>query len=1855
MANLTRVASNVCIYWLTHENSPSVVLEGSPGRCHAYTYFSPARISCYNKGKCNGSGTCRNCSAYDVGGLKISHKDTQQVYTDHFLQVWNDEQNKYLPVRSLTADEASDISHFINTLTHGEQVSSSNYSGLQVPINLSIYNLRASFKKCCNWTTQPVVFEKSRGGILYAVIYSSSFKITVPYLATNTKGEYTNIGSIASFCKLSAVTLPWLTPFTEQNPYAYGCNGCKPECPYYTGPLWTYCRDGRMELGDRISASQVLELRYYSDDWASMEAPKIEWNKRFKSPDIWAWTGGFQGIEAGADIDLDAKPMVKRVHIDNFSTKEPLIVIDPPVETSNGLVVNNFVDDEIVPTVSYPTLIQELSDVARTIKIAWPKAPATSPYVYRTFRQGQNIIRIFVETPHYSNVVAINITKYPQGSFSDKDFLDYMQGNFPDDVIPYYSTTTANDLIYFDVPLVYKGGSQFIEAVPGLNVIKVFVPDLRGETGKYLTVSAYIKHKFYHAMLAQTRGDDLSGHQEMHPWVDRFEHVELEAKIMKLVNYPRVHKVLWDTHAGGKLTTYQIEEVIEDELQVDWDPIYCNLVAINFLDGRCNCVTPWLLSGTSTYGVPLRVYVDRTENAKATEGIVQLEVYYKSSNGQYLQGNVVIAGPVSGTSLSSSLDPLTDKIYATYSVTEYKQGPVLSQDVSKLKYPDLLANYIDEMPIEVSYNEEGDTFSVSGTFVKLSGPNSLDKVYNLEDHKNRVYRELVGQEGISLYSFRNGGLEDGSIKASSQIFESEGAYLENSYAGNVFSSDGTPFSLSRLCEKLSEVRLHEGSYTFTVMFKDEDGRLIGIKRISLLVQSAFAETRDVEIKYKWSMATREWPIVDSMLLLAKYNEPIIASSPEGSINYSPMCGDHSETMGSRHFFGDPGPMWYPYSRCLDPKYDNTSYTDEVKCKNYVEGFSSQTSGKRWSYWERMRGPDKFYTWNAGGIYILGCFYRSISYTYETVGEQEFVGYTRIRSLHMNGPYAKDREALHINRHYIKRNLKVRDEVIQRADDPNTISWTDEYSQLLFTDGGVERVGEDRETAIWSHINDNASEVSTTTEDIQHPFTHYLLKTVGNYSYDEVFNTGLRVSLDGLFSDRDLTSTQQRNPVTGTLIYKPGEPMYTAGLEQYDDILPVFSEPSTAWSWMEVSKDPVRGSPRVTGIRIYAPSSTEWKQDKTSATHSDEGIHTLYYSPPAFNDSGVLVSLPYVSWDDGPERPLNWYAGRWRDSGTVYEYSSHTNVENFKLFGVGSTSTGSSFLIDSSGIHQCVLGNDNAGVVYGYTYRGVGVNSLVSIFQLPSVVTDFIEEDLSSGKKVELLNSKFSNYTTNTITIPLKGYFYVDSVDITYNFGPYTDELGQPIRYDIPGISVMAAILVTENGETSSNRYVEVANRGYQRITTGEVSEGEDDEGTVFTYQGLSSKKIVYQVGMFCDHVVVSYSSLETVARASISSFRIWYRKPIEVSESVYSYERKFNYSSGNYGTHDYRNMLYYYNRTYRDYGDDLAYTVSSNTSRPSVKLTNRNIKDVILEYEFVDPTYTRFAYKSEIRPENNPLAAVDVDGLRTIPGSISVCTKGRTLIAGIHKNDCPQYRADGSLNTRNVAFNETSTCSSEVGNKTLNEGVQECLYNEARNLAGRGDIVTVYDWFWHPDEVEFWENTVGISLGTFNTQLTMTSKVAEFNKVWEHESFGCASDLSVPYYDGYVHPIGKWQAMGHILEVTSPLFNESCWDVVVTKEGKHLGESTYGTKEYGSLVGKARWPYEAAKDSGYYLAAGLIMDRRTYEGGSIGGAGIWGIVIDHAKAAGNLPQQRSLMAELNEEVYSGREMSVRADAPRTGF
>lgn len=1871
MADLTRVADNVCIYWDTTSTSF--------GRCVANKYKTESSITCYNSGGCDGSGTCRNCSSYDVGGLKFSHKNTKDIYGLAFRMVWDDATKSYVPVSSLTESDASTSDYFSDTLTAYQQTHTYNFNGIQLPMNLAIYNLRAKFKKCCNWVVPPLEFRKDKSGNLWVSFYCKvqvgnairATYVETPYSTSFVdnyiKGTSKLCGS--PFCTQS-LAQSWWYPFSTDNQTAYGCNGAKPECPYYTGPKWSYCIDSKMQIGDRISAAQIQELRYYSSDWASMTNPQSEWNKRFKHPEIWAWTGKYEHTAGNETIYSDDNPMVRRVYISSFTGEEPSIGFGEEVSADIGLAVEGI-------SVRYPTLIQELNDVENNMRVVWPQSNIGSPYLFRGFNREYNRIRVYVDTPYSTTVYAVNLTKRPQGGSSDSSFIESMLNRYPEDILTDDSAISTGGLVGFNVSLEYNIAGN------GYNTIKFFTRDPTSSSGEYLTAYCYIRYKFYHAMLAQTIGEDSVGHREIQPWIDRFERIKLEAQIMNLTGNVRLDQVLWDAHAGSKITWYSIEEVISDELQSNWHALSCNIVAITFSDTRCNSVTPWYISGSSTaFNSPLGLRVDRSANPRATETSAVLQVLFRSTSGDLAPSNVVFAAPAAGTKLSTALDPKYDRIYATYAVTEYKQGPVEPADVIKLKYPTHSSLYIDELPIEVSVAADSSTFTVNGLFVKVqkitgSGQDisvETEKFYSLDDVKYQIYKRLKNSEDIAVSSFLAGGLNDSLIETSGYIFSAIENQFNSDYSGYTFVSDGISVTLEALCDKLAEIRNHEGSYSFMAIFKDETGRPIGVKRIAMLLQSAIAETRDVEIYYKWEMNRVAWVIYDSLLLLARHNEPMAQEDYEGVDTYTPKCGDHSEVFLQSHELGTPGPMWYPYIRCIEPHYHQTGWDLPVQCQNYVEGFGSSYDGKRWSYWERMRGPDILRTISLAPIYLVGCFYREVSFTIQTVNDQRFTGYTRIRSCHPNGPFSKDRETVRLNRHFLKRNLKVRNEVIQNANDPNVIVWNDNFEQLLFssTSAGVyvERVGDEKETPIWVHLCDGVSEVSLTTESVQHPFAHYLLNRVSTFNFAEVFEES-RLKLSSVVGGRDLTRSVERNPV-GTLIYRPGEPGFIANTENYSDIIPIFNDRNIGWAWLERQKDVERGTPRVTGVYLYNPTQTVWRTDRESAVHSDEGTHELSYTKPEFTFNGVYwdVSVnPTLQWYGGFARTLSWNEGSWLDTNTVYDYSVHSNKDNFVLFGQSSTSTSSSFLVDSSGIHKYVIAITDDGITYGHTCRGLGVNKYINCADLPYTVSDYsIDYITDITTLLRETNNRFAPGRENThFDLLLKGYYYVDRIEFDFSFGPAKTSLDQDIRYDIPAITVIGRKYT--NNTTYTDYYI--TQTAYEKSSTSIQYEEEGPGGERYAYQspaGLTYKTISCSVSGMYHKLALRFSTLLSDALAYINSIKIWYRKPTDRVESVVVYERRVNVSSANTGSPDYRNMLYYYNRTVPEYGDSLAYTVSSQYDRPSIKFNSRSVKDVILEYEYYDPTGTRFAYKDEVKPENNPEANYDADGVLAIPGVLDICTKGRTIFAGPHVNDCPQWvsnvggessanRVNMSSNTvanrSDTAINEVSSClvaagSSAVGRNKLGESVQECLYEEAKDKAG-GDFTAVYYWFWHPDEVSFW-NSLGVDTTKFSPTLTLKSKVADMHKLFEHEDFGCSSDMSVPYFDGRIHPISRWQALGHRLYAGNPMFNMTCYDIVIFKIGDHLGETTYGTTAYGDNLSGNNWPFEEPKDAAHYLSAGQIESRSNYIGGSIGGAGIAGFFIEQAALnMGVVGPQRMAFSETEENIISGRAEATRAE------
>lgn len=1797
---LGRVSSNVCIYWESSQDNTQIP---DPGRCTAATYFSSSLITCYNDKACNGAGTCRECSAFNPAGLMFSHKDVTTRYGERYVWVWNDSLKKYVELRKVTPEEAADFTDLSSSLPYNQKVGEKNFAGLQVPPNLTIYNLRAKFKKCCNWDAPPVEFSKDTNDTLYATVYGAGSKSIVPYLSTDAGGNYV-YASLLNKCSLGNTTSSWTTPFTTENQCAYGCNGAKPECPYYTGPRWSYCIDSKMEHGGKISAAQIMELRYYSANWMSMANPYEEWTKRFKDPVIWAWSGTFADIDPTETPTSDHLPTVKRVYIDTFDTIEPNINIDPVERVDVGLPVAG-------ESINYPTLIKELSSIGGGVSIVWPVSSASSPHIHRTFRIGQNQIFIFVDTPYPSEVYAINLSKHQQGATADSEFIETMLTSHEEDV-GVGQTVGFGGLVVSQVELEYY---------PKTNNIKIFTRDPTSSTGEYLTDEITVVHQFTHAVVMQTKGEDRAGMRDIRPWIDRFENIYIEADVRILQGPLSLDTVLWDSASGNKITTYPVYYIIENQLQPVWVTLGCNGVAVYFSDSRCNPVYPWDIAGTYD-GKTMGLYVDRSGNDSATETTVNLQVFYKSNDGAGIAADVVLAKPVDGTVLSTALDPAKDNIYATYRVTEYRQCPVISADRVKLKYPDYEQHYASEFPIEITIADSNDSFSVEGSFLRVAkvtgeqGQNvESGRIYNLNSVQEEIATRLKSYEDKAVYGFPVGGVQDDDIQTSTAIFQTAKDNFESQYDGYIF-SDGMSVNLENTCNKLENIKLHEGEYKFLVIFKDERGKPIGAKRVYFMLQSAHAECRDVEIYYKWQMNLRPWYIENAISLLAIHSVPMRRGDLEGVETYIPKCGDHSEIWSQSHTIGDPGPMWYPYNKCRIPTYHEDHQYALVKCSSYVEGFDSNSS-KRWAYWERMRGPDRMYTHIAGAIRIQGCFFREISYSYVTEGAQNFSGYTRIRSAHPGGPFAKDREAVHINRHFLKRNLKVRQEYVQRLEDQDDISvkWTDEFYQIAFTPGGAENVGYQNESPVWIHLGDGMSVVNRTTSDVQHPFSHYLLKSVGGYNYNETFSTD-RLSIKNVLSEKDLTSTAQRN-TNGTLVYKPGEILSSDPKENYSDIYPVFADKNISWAWLERPKDPVRGALPISGIKLYPPSDftppgqnisiPAIKQNRELAAYIPEGSYKLVYTPPEFDESsGAVTSNPTLSLAGGPPRVLNWISGDWIDTGTKYDISYYTGKDEYKdkfyMFGKGST--GTSLLMDSGGVQAFIGAVTNEGAQYYYTVRCLGVNTKVVPQELPYREEDYVYADSSATLKVSKAKESLLAGKNTTLSLDLVGYYYVNEIKMKFKYGPGEDDAGLTVRFDIPVIDIFS------HGITGA---VLTSSTPYEYTSSQEVLEVSGEDEAVYSYKDITYKEKRYTVGQFANKIQIDFSSLRGDARVDLDQVEILYRKPVYREEDVYIYERKVNVSNADSGTPDYRNLLYYYSRTIPDFGYSLTNQFSSSSSYPSIKWVNKNVKDVILEYEYTDPTNVRFAYKDEVKPISQPGVYTDSDDIISYTGDINLCTKSRTLFAREHMEDSPQnieVGGDSAINYYQAAPNETASteCVENAGHLNLDEQAQECLYTDAKNLAS--NLRAEYTWFWHPDEIDFWENTVRIHVSNITCTLVLTSVVAPMFRLWEDEHFGCTSNLSTPYSDGRLHPIDPWQAAGHRVYTGNPAFNETCVQVVIFKIGEHVGEENWGKASYTELKTGATWPHMTYKDAAFYIDKGAIEKRGTYMGGTIGGAGL---------------------------------------------
>ena len=148
-----------------------------------------------------------------------------------------------------------------------------------LPFAFRIYNLRAQHQKCAYWDQDfGTDFEMDYSGG-YASITLPEDPLTECTCTDEASTPYKII--IDDWPDHTSDTL--MDVLTPENGII--CNGAKPECPCYTGK-WTFCVDDNMRDGMRITAEQIMELRFWTAVWQSKEVYDSIFAERSGTSDI---------------------------------------------------------------------------------------------------------------------------------------------------------------------------------------------------------------------------------------------------------------------------------------------------------------------------------------------------------------------------------------------------------------------------------------------------------------------------------------------------------------------------------------------------------------------------------------------------------------------------------------------------------------------------------------------------------------------------------------------------------------------------------------------------------------------------------------------------------------------------------------------------------------------------------------------------------------------------------------------------------------------------------------------------------------------------------------------------------------------------------------------------------------------------------------------------------------------------------------------------------------------------------------------------------------------------------------------------------------------------------------------------------------------------------------------------------------------------------------------------------------------------------------------------------------------------------------------------------------------------------
>ena len=851
-----------------------------------------------------------------------------------------------------------------------------DYTEYRLPLNYELYNYRAQFQKC-HWWDEDTGREylEDGSGFLYLngdpEIFDEATGKVEFCKCTDTSAEPFNHRTLTSG------SVGWETgsQFALDGVWARGggpvCNGARPECPCYSGK-WKYLISAKMLPGMPVTANQILELRFWSQEWDSQETydeyftqqpnfddpetPAIYTFTKWKKPDS---GDALSSKMRGKKLTLcQPAPLNKKEFSTEYIMSEELDYYHEEIGTSTvgdqrhfPTLVRNPSFPELKPlTIIYPYYNDEVFDAEPCIAKGDPGHVKRHNDIYG------DSVKTVGQTTRNKQVYAIN---------AEEIHIDW--------------------LLRFYAGVYAVRGTEIQERTA--EEIKLNIYNILRET-----VARGIKEKPDYIKKATSDGI--------------FGYFLIDSVKLK---YNTNNRILICVDYGDGTWEYRWRQVINRWYggvikQLTYEHKYPSKTDIGYINTQPESITPTATATAQvkTIGYSARPFpaVDELTGLPTEDTIPQAVVYSVASLDNIARGITYYSYSIQEITEEESLEELwttignTNKIWLE--IKEPNINYVYDWDIESAELRIVMVEEEDALGVITEKPVREDVPEVVTLKKLLVHNNHIPPNACLLEPEEDIRIRFLSSEWELYVNYKYRKMTDKDVGRDGGAVEGANSHeMRKYYNPHVIEYDSGS-------EIITADEVSTSAMQIMAHFLDETGRVISTFATKLLANIIREGCRGVDIYYAYKAQGKKYQL----------NPPdgfcinIAADTPAGNFMHglAPACGDHEYFPWKR-----PGPMWFPYNSCRG--YD--MYDEWTICNNCQTGYAGpindgvlrdangniQRAGgvviKRKDY--RYCGPYKYHAFgkvravNAAAACNCGC---NFSYSDASAATVVFAGYAR---------------------------------------------------------------------------------------------------------------------------------------------------------------------------------------------------------------------------------------------------------------------------------------------------------------------------------------------------------------------------------------------------------------------------------------------------------------------------------------------------------------------------------------------------------------------------------------------------------------------------------------------------------------------------------------------------------------------------------------------------------------------------------------------------------------------------------------------------------------------------------------------